>query len=183
MNKATLDHVLLPDEEIRSLVAAYQEGDQAAGERVIAHNERLIYDIAAHYYHARVTGDVGMEDLMQLGRMGILRAMRKFDPRKPVKFSTYAWHWIRQSIRRHGMRAGQGVTMSYHATDTRGRIGVARAAFEQANGREPTVAELAAATGNTNRLLPACASIRFRWMTRVIKPANLPSVSPTRPST
>ncbi len=143
----TARHELLPECKIRELVRRYQAGDREAGDCVIAHNEAMISMIVRRYYVTGVTGDATFEDLMQLGRIGLLRAMEDYDPVRGAKLMTYAYPWIRQQISRYGRRDGQAIGMGFKARDRRGQVGKARARLEQKLSRKPTLAELAADTG------------------------------------
>ena len=147
MSTPDRQYPILPEAEIRELVRRYQAGDNCAADIVILHNEGMIAKIARRYYSTGVTGDATLEDLMQLGRMGMLRALQDFDPDNGSKFSTYAYNWVREGISRYGKHSGQAVTLSHKAIEKRGKVGRAMAEFEQAYGREPTLAELACATG------------------------------------
>lgn len=138
---------LLPEAEIRALIAQYRTGDNAAAEKVIAHNENAIYRLARRYHSTGVCGDVPMDDLVQLGRIGILRAMQDFRLDSQSRFMTYAWYWIRQYISRYGKREGQQVSLSYKASEHRGRVGRVMALFEQEHSRRPTSKEISQITG------------------------------------
>lgn len=145
--KKNLDHVLLPEEKILELILAYRAGDQDAAQTIIAHNERAIYRIAQRYHSTGVCGDVQIEDLMQLGRMGLLRALQDYKAERGNRFLTYAWQWIRMYISRYGKLEGQRIGFSYHATEQRGKLGGLRNIFVQENSREPSTRELALLSG------------------------------------
>ena len=76
-----------------------KKGGQRAKEKFVCCNLRLIVAIARKY-NPRINGSAGMdlEDLLQSGCLGLSRAVDKFDPEAGYKFSTYAYHWIRQAI-------------------------------------------------------------------------------------
>lgn len=153
-----LDHAILPEVEIRSLIVKYRNGDISAADKIITNNARLIHRIAQRFLSSRVCGDTSLDDLMQYGRMGLYRAIQDFDLDRGVKFSTYAYYWVYSAVNRNGKQAGQSVSMSFGATEKRGKIGKARAKFEQQNGREPSRSELSAATGIE---IPKMESLRF----------------------
>src|SRR5262249_25634372 len=69
---------------------------ERARERLISCKRRLVYWVAANYRRSKVD----MEDLVQEGMTGLMRAVEKFDPDLGIKFSTYAVWWIRQAITR-----------------------------------------------------------------------------------
>lgn len=137
-----LNHPILPEAEIRKLVLCHRAGNEDAAARIIAHNERMIYRVASLYHSTRVCGDTPLEDLMQLGRMGMLRALQDFSLEKKIKFTTYAWSWVRMYISRYGIQQGQKVKLSYQANQKRAKIGRAREVFIQINSREPSPEEL-----------------------------------------
>lgn len=146
MSRAVLDHPLLSETETRELIVAYRKGDQNAAARLIEHNEKAIWRMARRYQSTGVCGDLEIDDLMQYGRIGLLRAMKDFDVEGTTKFITYAWNWIRLEVSRNGKHDGQQVHLSYRASEHRGRVGKARNEFIQKNHREPTPRELSAIT-------------------------------------
>lgn len=73
--------------------------DPATLNRLVEANERLVRKIANHY-RKFVTADFDFEDMMQYGRMGLIKAAKKFNLSYGTQFSTYAFHWIMQSITR-----------------------------------------------------------------------------------
>lgn len=73
--------------------------DPATLNRLVEANERLVRKIANHY-RKFATADFDFEDMMQYGRMGLIKAAKKFNLSYGTQFSTYAFHWIMQSITR-----------------------------------------------------------------------------------
>lgn len=133
----------LPDAEVRDLVRQHRAGDPDAAGKIIRHNDRLVYRLAMRYY--KHSGDNELDDLMQWGRLGILRALRDYDPSRE-NFSTYSYYWVRLYISRYGSRQGRAVTMSYKAGERLATVMRHRSRLTQSLGREPSRAELAAAT-------------------------------------
>src|SRR6187399_2682735 len=80
---------------------------------LLAHNEKLIYKIALHFFRAGVCGDNELVDLQQFGRMGFMKAVHKFDLDSGNRLSTYATWWIRQSISRFGIATGAKLGISF----------------------------------------------------------------------
>lgn len=97
-NRIDLDHEILSDEKIRSLVIAAQQGNQDATDLIIRHNQRLVYKIAAHNRYR--AGPHTIHDLMQEGNIGLLEAIKRFDPSRQERFATYAYWWVRAKINR-----------------------------------------------------------------------------------
>lgn len=93
------------DRTNEELCLLIQSGDQQAKQDLCIKNQRLVGKVAAAYvgYNGN---DLGIEDLIQVGFLGLLAAAEKYDAGNGAKFSTYAVHWIRreikQEIREHG---------------------------------------------------------------------------------
>ena len=87
----------LDREAERAAIEALRQGDGAARERLIEHNLRLVVFIAKRF---ESTG-VGMEDLISIGTIGLIKAIRSFDPEKKIKLATYASRCIENEILMH----------------------------------------------------------------------------------
>jgi len=85
-----------------------------------------------------------LDDLVQDGNLGLIRAVAKFDWRKGFKFSTYATWWIRQSIQRGIANTGHTIRLPIHATDQLLRARKTWARLEAELRRTPTLGEVAA---------------------------------------
>src|SRR5215467_4575718 len=90
MNRTRL---LTAADEVR-LARRIERGDLAAKDELVTANLRLVYALAQPYRNRGVP----LEDLVQEGSLGLIRAAEKFDYRRGLKFSTYAAWWIRRSI-------------------------------------------------------------------------------------
>src|SRR5579872_2277669 len=95
--------LLTKDEEIE-LAQRVEAGDQAAKDRMVTSNLRLVVSIAKRYQ-----GQMPLGDLVQEGIIGLIRAVDKFDGSRGFKFSTYATWWIRQAIGRGIANTGQTI--------------------------------------------------------------------------
>jgi RNA polymerase primary sigma factor len=86
---------LTKDEEIRYF-QDYTLGDVKAGETLIKHNLRFVVSVAKKYQfsYSRLT----LMDIISLGNLGLIKALKKYDPKRGVKFISYAVWWIRHSI-------------------------------------------------------------------------------------
>jgi RNA polymerase primary sigma factor len=116
---------------------------QAARQKLILSNLRLVMSIAARYRNRGLP--VG--DLVQEGNLGLFRAVDRFDPERGFRFSTYAIWWIRQAITRAIAERGRVVRLPVHVGDLLARISRTTASLQQQLGREPTPEEIAKALG------------------------------------
>jgi RNA polymerase primary sigma factor len=133
---------LLTREEERELARRKDEGDEAAKKRLIESNLRLVMAITRNYTKANVP----LLDLIQEGNLGLIRAVEKFDYRLGFKLSTYATWWIRQAITRALADQGRTIRLPVHVADQVRRLLRARRQLAQKFNREPTLAELARET-------------------------------------
>lgn len=140
--RAALDRGDLHAAERRRLHREVAAGE-AARQRFVAANLRLVVHEAAR--HAR-SCSVGLEDLIQDGSLGLLQAVDRYDWRRGYRFSTYATWWVKQALQRGFASTDRTIRLPYALHAAQRRLGAARARLEAATGREPTLAELAAAT-------------------------------------
>src|SRR5260221_10973505 len=92
-------HTLAPQDE-RALAVRWRAGDSSAGDRLIKASLPFVISVALEY---RRWG-VPLEDLVQQGNLGLLKAARKFDPTRECRLVTYAVYWIRAEIRDYVVR-------------------------------------------------------------------------------
>lgn len=88
--------LLSPEQERQCATAYYEHGDDAAGERLVTSNLRLVVKLAFQYH--RQWSNV--LDLIQEGNVGLVQALSKYDPSRGIRFSSYAQYWIRAMILR-----------------------------------------------------------------------------------
>jgi RNA polymerase primary sigma factor len=138
---------LLSASEEVELAKRIERGDLQAKERMINSNLRLVVHNAKRY-----TGrGVSLGDLVQEGIIGLNRAVEKFDWRRGFKFSTYATWWIRQACQRAVANQSKTIRIPVHVDERRTKLARVRQRFEAAQGREPTLEELAEAAGMSLR--------------------------------
>jgi RNA polymerase primary sigma factor len=130
---------LLTAGEERELSRRVRESsDVDARERMIHANLRLVVKIAKDYRNAGMT----LSDLVAEGNLGLMRAVEEFDPDAGVRFSTYAAWWIKQSIKRAMINAGQPIHIPAYLVKliTKWRRTTRR--LESQLGRPPTTEEI-----------------------------------------
>lgn len=135
--KLTRDPLLAPAEELE-LARVIQLGMEEnaseiqirradkAKQRMVSGNTRLALNIAKRYYQR--CKHLDLEDLTQEAILGLHRATEKFDPQRGYKFSTYAYYWIEQSIRRAINNLDAEIRVPVHCTDQVTRYKTAYAA-------------------------------------------------------
>jgi len=106
-------------------------------------NLRLVVSIARRFNHGRMP----LQDLIQEGNIGLMKAVDRFDYRKGFRFSTYGSWWIRHAISRAIADKGRAVRLPVHMIDAYHKLAKAKRELEMAHGREATTDELAHATG------------------------------------
>lgn len=127
-----------PDHVVRELVMRAQRGDKSARDRLVEANLRLVRSLAARF--ASTSADA--EDLFQLGCIGLLKAVDRFDLSFNVRFSTYAVPLILGEIRRY-LRDDGPLRVSRTLKQLAQHVRRAREKLAGQLGRDVTVAELA----------------------------------------
>jgi RNA polymerase sigma-32 factor len=99
--------LLNAEEEYQLALRHFEEGDQEAAQRLVTSNLRLVVKIANDFRQAQIS----FLDLIQEGNYGLMQAVKRFNPYKQVKLSTYAAWWIRAFILKHIMEQKSQVKM------------------------------------------------------------------------
>ncbi len=130
---------LLTADEERDVARRAQAGDESARQRMIECNLRLVVKIARRY----INRGLPLLDLIEEGNLGLIHAVKKFDPERGFRFSTYATWWIRQTIERGIMNQSRTVRLPIHIIkDINSCLRAARR-LRQEYDRAPTMAEIA----------------------------------------
>ncbi len=133
-------HPLLTAAEEIELAQRIERGDLAAKERMINSNLRLVVSQARRYQGHGLP----MEDLVQEGMLGLIRAVEKFDWRRGFKFSTYGTLWIRQAIQRGLQNHGRTIRVPVHVAQRQVKVRKIESELNTKLSREPTDEEIAA---------------------------------------
>lgn len=131
--------------EERELFIRAQKGEKEAKEQLFEKNTGLVYHVIKRFAGR---GGIESEDLFQIGAMGLVKAIEKFDPDYGVCFSTYAVPVIMGEIRRF-LRDDGMIRISRSIKENARRLRRIREDFWQRMGREPVLSELAEESGLT----------------------------------
>ncbi|MFU8896981.1 MAG: RNA polymerase sigma factor RpoS [Gammaproteobacteria bacterium] len=131
---------LLTAEEEVYFARRARRGDEAARKRMIESNLRLVVKISRRYLNRGMP----LLDLIEEGNLGLIHAVKKFDPERGFRFSTYATWWIRQTIERAIMNQTRTIRLPIHVVkEINVYLRTARRLTQQFN-REPSAEEIAA---------------------------------------
>lgn len=141
--------LLSADEELE-LAARIASGDVMARDQMVRANLRLVVNIARGY-----TGKgLGLQDLIEEGNLGLLRAVEGFDPVHGTRFSTYASYWIKQSIKRALINSSKTIRIPAYMVELLSKWRRATARLSEELGRTPTNEEVARMLGLPKKKLP-----------------------------
>jgi RNA polymerase primary sigma factor len=141
---------LLSAEDEQVLARAIADGDVRARDRMVRANLRLVVNIARGY-----TGKgLGLQDLIEEGNLGLLRAVEGFDPGMGTRFSTYASYWIKQSIKRALINSAKTIRIPAYMVELLSKWRRASARLTEELGRTATPEEIARVLGLQKKKLP-----------------------------
>jgi len=127
-----------PEEE-RDLARRARAGDKEAAERLVTANLRFVISYVKKYQGR----GLGLSELVCIGNEGLLKAVKKFDPDKGVKFISYAVWWIRQTVLQALAEQTRSVRIPLNQNSNLARLARTTTALTQQLGRTPTDQELA----------------------------------------
>ncbi|MGO4888292.1 RNA polymerase sporulation sigma factor SigF [Anaerobacillus sp. MEB173] len=128
----------LKDDEVKKLIARSQAGDHEARDVIVGKNTRLVWSVVQRFLNRGYEPD----DLFQIGCIGLIKSVDKFDLSYDVKFSTYAVPMIIGEIQRF-LRDDGTVKVSRSLKETANKIRKAKDELSKSLGRIPTVNEIA----------------------------------------
>ena len=152
---------VLTEAEKRQLLTRAHAGDRQARERMVEGNLRLVLSVVQRFAQR----GANMDDLFQVGCIGLIKAIDNFDPAQPVRFSTYGVPMIIGEIRRF-LRDNNALRVSRSLRDTAYRAMQCRELLEKRLGREPTMGEVAKEAGLDRREVTAA-------LESVVEPVSL----------
>ncbi|BAC13795.1 RNA polymerase sporulation sigma factor SigF [Oceanobacillus iheyensis] len=136
----TREREQLSDEQVKELIRLSQQGDQSARDRLVEKNIRLVWSVVQRFINRGYDPD----DLFQIGSIGLIKSIDKFDLSYDVKFSTYAVPMIIGEIQRF-IRDDGSIKVSRSLKEIGNKIRRKKDEMTKQYGRSPTVNELAEA--------------------------------------
>jgi RNA polymerase primary sigma factor len=134
---------LLSADMEKQLAYRIEDGDGEARDQMVRANLRLVVNIARGY-----TGKgLGLQDLIEEGNLGLLRAVEGFDPSMNTRFSTYASYWIKQSIKRALVNTAKTIRIPAYMVELLAKWRRATSKLTDDLGRPPTHEEVAKELG------------------------------------
>ncbi len=140
-------HRLLTASEERELAARIANGDSEARKKMIEANLRLVVNIARRY----INRGFPLQDLIEEGNVGLIKAVERFKASRECRFSTYASYWIKQTIERALANKAQVVRLPIHISIDIMKVSRASRELMMELGREPNTAEVAERSGLSGR--------------------------------
>ena len=136
------EELISTDEEVE-LAQRIREGDEKALEKLVCANLRFVVSVAKQYQNQGLS----LNDLINEGNMGLIKAARKFDETRGFKFISYAVWWIRQSILQAISDQSRIVRMPLNQVGFQSKLSKIRTNFEQKYERQASIEELAEEMG------------------------------------
>lgn len=144
----------MDNETILNLIKRAQEGDNEAKELLVSNNTGLVWDIVRRFLNRGYE----IDDLVQIGNLGLIKAINQFDLRFNTKFSTYAVHMILGEIRRF-IRDDNPIKISRSLKETAAKVAKVREKLIKSTGEEPTIGVISEAVGISAEEVAVCLEI------------------------
>jgi RNA polymerase primary sigma factor len=151
------NYPLLPHPKVVELFQTLEDGvssvatKHAARQKLTVSNLRLVVSIAKQYMGHKLP----MEDLIQEGNIGLMKAITRFDWKRGYRFSTYATWWIKQAIGQHVLKNKRTIRLPAHAATVQRKLMQAAAAYREEFGQEATLEELTEIVGASETVVKA----------------------------
>jgi len=130
--------LLDPEEEVQ-LARRIKQNDERALKKLVSSNLRFVVSVSKTYQN----NGLSLEDLINEGNMGLIKAAYRFDETRGFKFISYAVWWIRQSILQAIAEQSRAIRLPLNRIGILTKISKVQSTFEQENDREPTFEEIA----------------------------------------
>lgn len=140
---------MLSAEGEKELAYRILEGDSEARDQMVRANLRLVVNIARSY----CAKGLSLQDLIEEGNLGLLRAVEGFDPTMNTRFSTYASFWIKQAIKRALVNTAKTIRIPTYMVDLLGKWNQSTAQLQEELGRQPAPEEVARSIGLSKKKL------------------------------
>ena len=132
------ESLITPEEEVE-LAQRIKEGDQRALDRLVKANLRFVVSVAKQYQNQGLS----LQDLINEGNLGLIKAAQRFDETRGFKFISYAVWWIRQSILQAVAEQARIIRLPLNQVGAVSKLKKTAAMLEQEYQRKPSTAELA----------------------------------------
>ena len=146
---------LLSFEEEQEMAKRIRQGDQEVRQKLVESNLRLVVKIARSYLNP----DISFLDLIQEGNIGLIHAAERFDPKKQVRFSTYANWWIKQYILRYLANKRRLIHLPHRKEEILRKIQKSYHGLTQRFNRVPNASEIANEIGVSKEDVDAVLSM------------------------
>ncbi len=150
---------ILSQDEERELGYRIKKGDKEALKKLVKHNLRFVVSVAKKYKNLGIS----LMDLINEGNLGLIRAAKKFDPDKDVKFISYAAWWIKQSIMKYITEQSAPIKIPLKAKNRLQKLDSLKDEYKKAFNEEPLDEELMDMADLSERVLKNTEFTRFKF--------------------